>query len=83
MCDASDTTVGVVLGQRKDKIFRPIYYANRTLNKAQLNYATTEKELLTIVFAFDKFIFTDHEDLKYILAKKDARPRLLRWILLL
>ncbi|XP_070054898.1 uncharacterized protein [Nicotiana tomentosiformis] len=93
MCDASDTSIRYVLGQRKDKIFRPIYYASRTLNEAQLNYATTEKELLAVLFAFDKFrsyligtkvtVFTDHAALKYLLAKKDARPRLLRWILLL
>ncbi|XP_019242541.1 PREDICTED: uncharacterized protein LOC109222671, partial [Nicotiana attenuata] len=93
MCDASDTAVRAILGQMKNKIFRPIYYANRTLNEAQMNYATTEKELLAVVFAFDKFrsyligtkvtVFTDHAALKYLLAKKDARPRLLRWILLL
>ncbi|XP_070022005.1 uncharacterized protein [Nicotiana sylvestris] len=63
------------------------------MNEAQLNYATIEKELLAVVFAFDKFrpffigtkvtVFTDHAALKYLLAKKDARPRLLRWILLL
>ncbi|XP_070050370.1 uncharacterized protein [Nicotiana tomentosiformis] len=93
MCDASDTAVGAVLGQRKDKIFCPIYYASRTMNEARLNYATTEKELLEVVFSFDKIrsyligtkvtVFTDHVALKYLLAKKDARPRLLRWILLL
>ncbi|XP_075102911.1 uncharacterized protein LOC142177601 [Nicotiana tabacum] len=93
MCDASDIAIGAVFGQRKDKIFRPIYYVSRTMNEAQLNYATTEKELLAVVFAFDKFrsyligtkvtIFTDHAALKYLLAKKDDRPRLLRWILLL
>ena len=55
MCDASDFAVGVLLGQRKSKVFHSIYYASRTLNEAQLNYATTEKELLAIIFAFDKF----------------------------
>ncbi|PIN08325.1 DNA-directed DNA polymerase [Handroanthus impetiginosus] len=55
MCDASDFAIGAVLGQRKDKIFRWIYYANKTLNDAQLNYTTTKKELLAVVFAFDKF----------------------------
>ena len=77
MCDASDYVVGAVLGQRKDKIFYAIYYANRTLNKAQLNYATIEKELLVLVFAFDRFrpylignkaiIFTDHFAIKYLM----------------
>ena len=56
MCDVSDYAVGAVLGQRIDKISHVIYYASRTLNDAQLNYLTTEKELLAVVFALDKFI---------------------------
>ncbi|XP_075499282.1 uncharacterized protein LOC142537670 [Primulina tabacum] len=93
MCDASDIAVGAVLGQRQNKVFHTIYYASKTLDEAQLNYATTEKELLAVVFALDKFhsylvlskviVYTDHSALKYLLAKKDAKPRLLRWILLL
>ncbi|XP_070679611.1 uncharacterized protein [Malus domestica] len=93
MCDASDCAVGAVLGQRKDRLPQVIYYASRTLNDAQLNYATTEKELLAIVFALEKFrsylvgarviVYTDHAALKYLLTKKDAKPRLIRWILLL
>jgi hypothetical protein len=93
MCDASDYAVGVVLGQMKDKKHHAIAYASKTLTGAQLNYATTEKELLAIVFAIDKFrsylvgakviIYTDHTALKYLLTKKDAKPRLIRWILLL
>ncbi|XP_060962021.1 uncharacterized protein LOC115722590 [Cannabis sativa] len=55
MCDASDYAIGAVLGQRVDRVFRTIYYASRTLNDAQLNYATTEKERMAIVFACDKF----------------------------
>ncbi|XP_052297015.1 uncharacterized protein LOC127902226 [Citrus sinensis] len=55
MCDASDHSVGAVLGQRKNKIFYSIYYASKTLTNAQINYTTTEKELLAVVFAFDKF----------------------------
>ncbi|KAL4272007.1 hypothetical protein GQ457_13G015500 [Hibiscus cannabinus] len=50
-----DYAVGAVLGQRKGKIFHPIYYANKTLNDAQVNYTTTEKEMLAVIFAFDKF----------------------------
>ncbi|KAM1000640.1 hypothetical protein ACFX2I_007252 [Malus domestica] len=93
MCDASDYALGAVLGQRKDKQPHVIYYASRTLNDAQLNYSTTEKELLAIVFALDKFrsyllgtkviIYTDHAALKYLLTKKEAKPRLIRWMLLL
>ncbi|XP_052172242.1 uncharacterized protein LOC127788168 [Diospyros lotus] len=93
MCDASDYTIGAVLGQRKDKKPYVIYYASKTLNEAQKNYTTTEKELLAVVYALDKFrsylvgslviVFTDHAALKYLLTKQDAKPRLLRWILLL
>ncbi|XP_076934251.1 uncharacterized protein LOC143600441 [Bidens hawaiensis] len=93
MCDASDFAVGTVLGQRKDKHFHPIYYTSKTLNDAQKNYTTTEKELLAVVFAFDKFrshlvlsktiVYTDHAALRYLFTKKDAKPRLIRRILLL
>ncbi|CAL8089530.1 unnamed protein product [Prunus armeniaca] len=93
MCDASDYALGAVLGQRKDKKPHVIYYASRTLNDAQLNYSTTEKELLAVVFALDKFrsyllgtkviIYSDHAALKYLLTKKEAKPRLIRWMLLL
>ncbi|WZZ82709.1 hypothetical protein YC2023_103281 [Brassica napus] len=93
MCDASDFAVGAVLGQKRDKKSHVIYYASRTLDEAQAKYSTTEKELLAIVFAFEKFrsylvgskvtVYTDHAALRHLLAKKDAKPRLLRWILLL
>ncbi|XP_048618045.1 uncharacterized protein LOC125589738 [Brassica napus] len=93
MCDASDYAIGAVLGQRKDKKLHVIYYASRTLDDAQIKYATTEKELLAVVYAFEKFrsylvgskviVHTDHAALKYLMTKKDAKPRLLRWILLL
>ena len=55
MCDASDYAVGVVLGQRVDKKLNVIHYASKTLDSAQRNYATTEKEFLAVVFACDKF----------------------------
>ena len=55
MCDVSDYALGAVLGQKRDKRLHVIYYASRTLNEAQMNYTTTEKEQLTIVFALDKF----------------------------
>ncbi|KAM2720546.1 hypothetical protein EV2_041727 [Malus domestica] len=93
MCDASDYALGAVLGQRKDKQPHVFYYASRTLNDAQLNYSTTEKELLAVMFALDKFrlyllgtkviIYTDHAALKYLLTKKGAKPKLIRWMLLL
>jgi hypothetical protein len=93
MCDASDYAVGAVLRQTKDKKHHAIAYASKTLAGPQLNYATTEKELLTIVFAIHKFrsylvgakviVYTDHATLKYLLTKKDVKPHLIRWILLL
>ncbi|XP_060965111.1 uncharacterized protein LOC133034108 [Cannabis sativa] len=93
MCDASDYVIGAVLGQRVDSVFHTIYYASRALNDAQLNYATREKEMLAIVFACDKFqpylignkviVYTDHSAIKYLMTKKDAKPRLIWWVLLL
>ncbi|GKB50981.1 reverse transcriptase domain-containing protein [Tanacetum coccineum] len=93
MCDASDFAVGAVLGQRKTKHFQPIHYASKTMTEAQTHYTTTEKELLAVVYAFEKFrpylvlsktiVYTDHSALKYLLAKQDSKPRLLCWILLL
>ncbi|XP_050147374.1 uncharacterized protein LOC126622668 [Malus sylvestris] len=80
MCDGSDYAVGVVLGQCVNKVPHVICYASRTLNDAQLNYSTTEKELLAVVFALEKFrsyligtkviVFSDHAALKYLLTKK-------------
>nr|GEU48343.1 reverse transcriptase domain-containing protein [Tanacetum cinerariifolium] len=55
MCDASDYAVGAVLGQRVEKHFQPIYYASKTMNQAETNYTTTEKEMLVVVYAFKKF----------------------------
>ncbi|GJW46847.1 reverse transcriptase domain-containing protein [Tanacetum coccineum] len=93
MCDASDFTVGAVLGQKDGKNFNPIYFASKTLNPAQQKYTVTKKELMAIVFAFDKFrsylilsktiVHTDHSALKHLFKKQDAKPRLIHWILLL
>nr|GEX76035.1 reverse transcriptase domain-containing protein [Tanacetum cinerariifolium] len=79
--------------QRVEKHFRPIHYASKTMNQAETNYTTTEKEMLAVVYAFEKFrsylimnksiVYTNHLALKYLFAKKDAKARLLRWILLL
>ena len=93
MCDASDFAMGAVLGQKAKKVFKAIYYASKTFNEAQENYSTTEKEMLAIVFACENFmpyilgshviIHTDHATIKYLMAKKEAKPRLIRWVLLL
>nr|GEX58039.1 reverse transcriptase domain-containing protein [Tanacetum cinerariifolium] len=93
MCDASDFAVGTVLGQWKTKLFQPIHYASKTMMDAQAHYTTTIKELLVVVYAFEKFrpylvlsktiVYTDHSALKYLFAKQDAKPRLLQWDFLL
>jgi RNase H-like domain found in reverse transcriptase len=93
MCNASDYAVGVILGQKKDKKLYVIYYASKVLDETQANYTKTEKELLAIVFAINKFwsyligskvtVYTDHAAIKYLLSKKDVMPRLIRWIFLL
>ncbi|RDX73479.1 hypothetical protein CR513_46913, partial [Mucuna pruriens] len=95
MCDASNLALGAILSQRA-RVGQPthvIAYASRTMDPAQQNYTTTEKELLAIVFALDKFrsyllgskivVFSDHAALRYLLKKPDAKPRLIRWMLLL
>ena len=93
MCDASGYAMGVVLGQKTEKIFKAIYYARKTFNEAQENYSTTEKEMLAMVFTREKFrpyilgshviIHTDHAAIRYLMAKKEAKPRLIRWVFLL
>jgi hypothetical protein len=93
ICDASDYAIGAILGQRVDKKLNVIHYASKTLGSAQRNYVTTEKEFLVVVFACDKFrsyivdskvtVHSDHAAIKYLMEKKDAKPRLIRWVLLL
>ena len=93
MCDASDYAMGGVLGKMIEKIFRAIYYAIKTFNEAQEIYSTTEKEMLAMVFACEKFrpyllgshviVHIDHTTIKYLMTKKNAKPRLIKWVLLL
>nr|GFC75784.1 reverse transcriptase domain-containing protein [Tanacetum cinerariifolium] len=93
MCDTSDFAIGAVLEQRMTKHFQPIHYASKTMTEAQIHYTTTKKEMLAVVYAFEKFrpylvlsksiVYTDHSALKYLLSIQDPKPRLLRWVLLL
>jgi hypothetical protein len=93
MCDASDYAVRAMLIQSMDKKQYAISYASKTLIGPQLNYTTMEKELLAMAFAIEKFrsylvgakiiVYTDHAAVKSLLMKKDAKPHLIRWILLL
>jgi len=86
--DSSDYAVGAVLGQKKDKKPYVNYYVSKTLNSAKMNYTTTEKELLAVVFACDKLrsylvgspvvVFSDHAALQYLISKKDSKTRLVR-----
>nr|GEV33628.1 hypothetical protein [Tanacetum cinerariifolium] len=81
--DQIDYAIGAVIGQRIEKHFRPIHYASKTMNQAEANYTTTKKEMLAVVYAFEKFrsylimnksiVYTDHSALKYFFAKKDAK----------
>jgi hypothetical protein len=80
--------VGAILGQHIDKNLNVIHYASKTLDASQKNYATTEKEFIVVVFACDKFrpyivdsnvtIHTDQAAIRYLVSKKDAKPRLIR-----
>nr|GEV69090.1 reverse transcriptase domain-containing protein [Tanacetum cinerariifolium] len=89
MYDASDFAIGTVLRQRKMKFFQPIHYASKTMTEAHIHYTTTEKEMLAVVYAIEKFqpylvlsksiVYTDHSALKYLLSKQDAKSRLLRF----
>ncbi|XP_049410539.1 uncharacterized protein LOC125873712 [Solanum stenotomum] len=93
MCDASDVVVGEVLGQRKEKVFHFAYYSSKTLDSAQVNYTMTKKDMLALVFSFYKFrshlvgikiiVYNDHASIRYLFNKKDAKSKLIRWILLL
>ncbi|GJV36074.1 reverse transcriptase domain-containing protein [Tanacetum coccineum] len=92
MCDASDFAIGAPRAKKKQE-FPTLHYCCKTINEAQTHYTTTEKELLAVVYAFEKFrsylvmsksiVYTDHSAIKYLFAKKDAKARLMRWILLL
>ncbi|XP_070039475.1 uncharacterized protein [Nicotiana tomentosiformis] len=83
MCDASDVTIRAILGQRREKIFHSIYYASKTLNPTQMNYTITEKELLIVVWVFDKFraylvgtkviVFTVHSVIRIGLGDRDQK----------
>ena len=79
MCKASDYAIRAVLRQRRENIFKPIYYASKTLNEVEKNYTTTKKEMLAVVYSCDKFrpyilgskvtLYTDHEAIRYLMMK--------------
>ncbi|KAL1564797.1 hypothetical protein AAHA92_07095 [Salvia divinorum] len=83
MCDASNLAVGAVLGQKIDRKSHVIFYASKMLNQAQRNYDTTEKEMLAVVYSFEKFrpyllgsrviVYTDHATIKYLFEKRESK----------
>jgi hypothetical protein len=91
--DASGFAVGAILSQGKIGQDKPIAFASRTLNQAEQNYSTIEKELTAIMWACRHFrpyllgrnitIVTDHKPLTWMFSVKDPSSRLLRWRLLL
>ena len=88
MCDVGDVAIRAILGQKKNKVIHPIYYANKVLNEAQENYTTTKKKLLVAVFTIEKFrsyilgtkvtVHSNHSAIRYLMAKNDVKPRLIR-----
>ena len=84
MCDASDYAVGAVLGQKIEGKRYVIFYASKTLNQAQRNYDTTEKEMLVVVYSFEKFrkyllgskviVYTDHAATSISLQRRSQNP---------
>ena len=91
--DASDTTIGAVLGQRDGKEPYAVYYISKNLAPAELNYTVTKKEFLAIVYSINKFrhyitryptfVHTDHSTIKYLMNKPVTNARITRWLLLL
>lgn len=92
-CDASNYALGCVLSQEIDGVEKPIGYASRQLNNAEINYSTTEKECLALLFGIKYFrcylygrrftVYTDHSALQWLLNLKDSSSKLMRWALLL
>jgi hypothetical protein len=91
--DASDTALGAVLGQRENQMPYAIYFVSKNLSPAEVNYTVTEKELLAVVHAINKFrhyitgyqafVHTDHSSIRFLMNKPVTNPRVTRWILLL
>ena len=88
--DASDTAIGAVLSQERENFDHPVSYLSRSLNKAERNYSTTEKECLAVLYALNQFrpyllrrkfiLVADHEPLNWMHNRKDPGQRLMRWM---
>eukprot|EP00253_Pinus_taeda_P022334 PITA_22334 len=91
--DASNKAIGAYLGQVEEKLPYAIYFFNKNLSKAKMNYTVTEKEFLAIVHSLNKFrhyitgyqtfLHTHHAVIRYLMNKLDVNARIIRWLLLL
>ncbi|GFW72021.1 retrovirus-related Pol polyprotein from transposon 297 [Trichonephila clavipes] len=91
--DASNYALGAVLLQGEDKEEHPVEFASRLLNPAERNYSTTEREVLAVVWALNKFrgyidgasitVASDHQPLRWLMKLKSPTGRLTYWDLLL
>ena len=91
--DASDKAIRTTLGQINDKMPYAIYFINKNLSNAELNYTVTKNELLDVVHSLSKFrhyitgyqtfVHTDHAAIKYLMNKPDVNSKIIRWFLLL
>jgi len=91
--DASDTSIGASLGKNEDALAYAIYFVNKNLTPAELNYIVTEKEMLAIIHAVNKFrhyitryevlVHTYHSTIRYLMKKPFTNGRITKWLLLL
>ena len=91
--DASDTTLGAVLGQKYNQITHVIYFISKNLTPAKYNYTVTEKEFLVVVYSINKFrhyitgyevfVHIDYSAIIFLMNKPITNGRITRWLLLL
>ena len=80
MCNGNYISIGIILEQKKEGRHHVICYISKTLDASQRNYTTTEKEMLAVVYAFERLrqylicskvvMFTDHSTLKFLMTKR-------------
>jgi hypothetical protein len=90
--DASNSTIGVVLGQKENLLNYAIYFISKNLALAELNYTVIEKEFLVVVYVINElrnyiigygvFVHIDHSSIKYLMNRPIKNGTITRWILL-